>query len=236
MININNFPAGFKRLIEYANRPLHPQVLDALTKIWENGDLKTVLEMTLNDDSSLEALAKKSSRHLNGFDRYILWQPGEKVQEPALRIHFWEEINKGGGPHIHNWDFASICLFGQVYQETYTETAGPGDLPVWRYIPQVLPGVGHNKVFDRQLDLTCLKKESISAGQPYSFNHKGIHRLGCQLSPSATLVLQGHFVNPIQIIYELKPVDSQELHFRPPHFSKEYVYEKIKFIYQHLPN
>lgn len=233
MIRNEDLTPRMRRVLEYGNDPLNPEAQEALKEVWQNGDVKPFLEKILEDEGALGEIGERSFQHGNGFDRFVVFQPGEQNQ-PALRIHLWKTSGYNGKPHQHDWDFTSVCLFGGTQQEIYEESV-KGDVSVRKYVLHATYGAGHKKEFLAETDLSCVKRELFTPGNTFSLDNTQIHTFGATKAPTATLVLRGLNLPKRTLIYDPSGL-IEEISRQHKFFSAEEVRTGLKEVYANLPN
>ena len=152
-----------------------------------------LIKKVIASDDWLEAIAKRSYYHVNGFDKLILLQEDNY----SLRVHIWWQENRKEtreDVHNHRWDFISGVLVGTSVQELFSlsskEEKGAFEVSHYRYTPQRA-----HKNFRYQMKnlgpvFLCNKgKKHISSGQVYALKRSELHRVICDYKETtATLV------------------------------------------------
>lgn len=154
-------------------------------------DLRSALQLLLQDHAALNKIALDSYQHANGFTKIVLTQ----VQGVTLRLHLWigsRPLIKGDHEkiHSHKWDFTSRILFGTLCYENYALTAD-GE-PFFQYVSSVRRNVGGYPL--SQLGVRRLSLDgagSLATGTTYFTDGRKLHRVfpGPE-GITATLLLQ----------------------------------------------
>ena len=171
----------------------HPSVWkDLLLEICSLTRPSDLIKNVLNDEAHINDVSKVSYRHINGFDKIVLYSSGDNLFK--LRLHIWWPTKAAySREHIHNhrWDFATCIVLGSYKLETYIQSKegepaylysywSPEDQSTYKMIPR-----GHTRA-KKMFDADVLK------GTIYQLEHSVLHRV-TQLTKSGTvsLVLQG---------------------------------------------
>lgn len=153
---------------------------------------ESLIKNVLSSEEHLDNISKMSYKHINGFDKIVLFNSEKELFK--LRLHIWWPTKTAHfREHIHNhrWNFATSIILGCYRLETYTRSKegepvysysywSPED---WQTYRMVLRGQTHVK---KMLDV------DVSKGTSYQLEHSVLHRV-TQLTKSGTvsLVLQG---------------------------------------------
>lgn len=152
------------------------------------------LQRILDDQSTVEAIAERSSIHANGFYKLVL----ERRAGLALRLHIWEptvpnQETASENVHDHVWSFGSRVLIGALGEQRF-ETARVGKvMDHYRYLRAraTLPP-GRLELLG-QVRLAVLEDLSHPAGTVYHVDDTTLHRAWSVKDGgyAATLVLTG---------------------------------------------
>ena len=185
--------------------PPTPQILHrVLTKIASSEALRSLLEQLSTNSQDLQTLCQRSYTHPNGYHKLVLLTT-ETVSVPfELRLHHWfvtRETNRTGDIHTHDWNFASLVLFGQFDSYIYRETPNNTHFHKFRY-------TRHSKSrYDvthlGMIGLELLESNSRTAGESYCQDYRTIHSAMSHFSRGAiTLILQGPTLKGFSHIYK----------------------------------
>lgn len=151
------------------------------------------IEKVIANDDWLEAIAKRSYYHVNGFDKLILLQEDNY----SLRVHIWWKKNRKKtreDVHNHRWDFISGVLVGTSVQELFSlsskEEEGAFEVSHYRYTPQRTHKNLRYQMKNLGSVFLCKQgKKRISHGQVYALKRSELHRVICDYKETtATLV------------------------------------------------
>jgi hypothetical protein len=169
---------------------------DLLNKICSLTHPSDLIKNVLNNEAHINDVSKMSYRHINGFDKIVLYSSGDNLFK--LRLHIWWPTEAAySREHIHNhrWDFATYIVLGSYRLETYVQSKegepvysysywSPENQSTYKMVPR---GCTHAK---KMFDVNVFK------GNIYQLEHSVLHRV-TQLTKSGTvsLVLQGPPLN-----------------------------------------
>lgn len=180
-------------LLDSVNNTLvaHHEPSAALDALRTAASITSLFSFIRGDASSLAAMANRSYRHRNGFDKIVLAAPEESRLK--LVLHVWPN----GGPetsdniHNHRWDFSSIVVSGALRLIFYDQDRVGESYSVMKYQP--LPGVGKFELnLSGSTTVSARSSVTMAAGSTYSWTCDRLHRAwGLPGHVTATLVVQG---------------------------------------------
>jgi hypothetical protein len=163
-----------------------------LSRMREDGSLHSRIRAILRHRDLLAAVAERSYRHPNGFDKIVL--AVGTAPKWKLRVHYWHDwSSQTMDPNIHNhrWNFASEVPLGSL-EATYYDVAinEGGPLNAYRYYS---PEGGSSFAFLPAGRATAVvtSVDTYRAGDSYTLAYDSFHRVRVTQLPAATLVLQG---------------------------------------------
>lgn len=143
------------------------------------------------DSGRLAALAARSYRHDNGFEKIVL---GRASGSPLkLVLHVWkaDDASESDNIHNHRWEFASIVLRGALRLDLYEADPDGESYPVLRYLS---PGEGNAYRLEPagSMAVSVSASVTLAAGSAYSWTAGLLHRAQGAGTPfTATLIVQG---------------------------------------------
>lgn len=162
-----------------------------------------VITDVLNDPGELAAVARRSYRHVNHFDKIVLVDSAQ-ARSYRLTVHMWrppytemeirEELI-----HDHRFSFWSSILTGSLASENFARendgaVAADKTYQMYRYVPERLGDAttANFYSFSGEATLTAPTLSIKRAGEAYYLFYERIHRVLLPESGlTATLVLRG---------------------------------------------
>lgn len=139
----------------------------------------------------MAAMAERSYRHDNGFDKFVL--SSAPASGLKLVLHVWRSVKNDyvDNIHDHRWDFASIVLCGSLRFDLYEPDRNGASYPVLYYSS---PDDGHAYRMDPADDIIVARRASVimTKGSSYRWNMSLLHRAwGVAVPLTVTLIVQG---------------------------------------------
>jgi hypothetical protein len=196
IINPQNFPSGsLEDLCRKIKSYLHSAessilVMNNITRslqLFGKEGMLEHLKIKINDHSALDAIAKRSHFHGNGFYKVVL----EDNEDFRIRLHIWTpENNSEENLHNHRWHFASTILSGSLVSEIWEESFSSLDKCYDEYLYYGI----HNNEEEQHSSLgkaRVIRKETHThvAGDAYNLFPHVMHRIigtGRQLTSTLT--------------------------------------------------
>ncbi len=160
-------------------------------------NIRHLLTTILRDEEVLQAVASRSYRHTNHFDKIVLVDSGARLGY-RLTLHFWDPPYSSSEVedeqiHDHRFSFWSHVLAGRVVFQNYNRDASGTLHNEYQYIPerQGLATVGNYYVDVGQSPLLEVEGTIAESRETYYLPFSQIHRVVLRQELSCTLVLRG---------------------------------------------
>jgi hypothetical protein len=178
-------------------------------RLGEPDTATALLQGYLADMGTLTAVAARSYRHINHFDKIVLVDSGDQ-RGYRLTLHVWRppytdaQVNEEL-VHDHRFSFWSSVLAGQLVSQNYAVDGTSHDAPVcdrgpvetfkrYRYTPekQGLVTTANFYEYTGAVALTMVGQDCENECSTYYLNYEQIHRVTLPRSSiTCTLVLRG---------------------------------------------
>jgi hypothetical protein len=184
---------------------------ELLTQLSQRATFVPFLQRLVADDKDLDAVAARSYRHVNHFDKIVLAESAERLGY-RLTLHLWRppytesEINEEL-IHDHRFSFWSAILAGTLVSENFEVSPdGPDgkDFRQYQFIPEKHGATTAANFYAHVGDVRLAKKEPSreTAGGVYHLRHEAIHRVVLpRRDLTCTLVLRGPRVRPYANVF-----------------------------------
>jgi hypothetical protein len=157
------------------------------------------LDGLLTDDARLAAIASRSYRHANHFDKIVLADLGDP-QGYRVTLHLWNPPYTDAEAeheriHDHRFSFWSGILVGELISQNYERSTVEG-MPIgeYQYVPekQGAATVSNRYRFVGETRLAERPRSVHAAGSSYHLSYDSIHGVALpRSSMTCTLVLRG---------------------------------------------
>lgn len=148
-------------------------------------DLPDALRAGADNHGWLEAVARDSYRHANGFTKLVLGGSAGG----RLRLHVWEPgAAAEENIHDHRWHFASVILSGTIKSEVWVDAIDPAAPTFEEFIYEVRDGVASRRSVGRTR-ASCARTATRRAGAAYVMVPGVMHRITGTEGVTATLVV-----------------------------------------------
>lgn len=209
-------------------QPFHSSQAGAvLEKMQDEYLVPSLLESLLEDPDQLAAVAARSYRQQNGFEKLVLSSPSHRGYR--LRLHIWNP--KGANPtqeddHNHAWPFASVVVNGAL-RHTFSIESPDGESRhkhtfTYRHLNDSSGPFkdGYEAEYIGPAGLKPVHEADLVAGSRYTLQPEVIHRItNFTNTPSATLFLNGPFRRAESSVYLHKPLEGRDrldvVHYQP---------------------
>lgn len=169
-----------------------------ISEIAKPSCILAILAETMNDTSMLTAVASRSYRHVNHFDKIVLLDSAQQ-QGYRLTLHLWippyteKELNDEL-IHDHRFSFWSSVLTGNLVSENFSRSEVGTMFQQYQYVPEKrgLSTMANFYQFIGPAALARAEPSWKSPGESYYLSYERIHRvLLPRASVTCTLVLRG---------------------------------------------
>lgn len=206
-----------------------------INRIGQPAALLKLIQQIMDDDSALAAVAGRSYRHVNHFDKIVLIG-NDKLKGYRLTLHMWnppyseDELNEEM-IHDHRFNFWSMVLTGTLTSENFSQDPAGTAFREYRYIPEKRT---RNFLdfyeFMGEKKLLTTEPSRKYAGESYYLSAPRIHRvLLPRDSMTCTLVLRGPRQRSYANVYNTEyPPDNTQ--FDNSMFSAAQVRSKLSLL------
>lgn len=154
-----------------------------------------MIDALLGDSSALRAIAGRSYRHVNHFDKIVLVDSSDPAAY-RLTLHIWnppypETERRDELIHDHRFSFWSCVLTGELVSENFEDSTEGSRFRAYQYVPEDWVATSFYRFTgDRTLAQTSVSRKR--AGESYHLGYEQIHRVQLpQTEIVCTLVLRG---------------------------------------------
>lgn len=196
--------------------------------------MSALLNGLLGDEDALDAMARRSYRHVNHFDKIVLVD-ADPVEGYRLTLHLWRppystaELNEEM-IHDHRFSFWSAIVAGTLVSENFVRAPDGHSFRQYSYATEGRASIALTN-FYRFVGTAVLRSQPMTvreAGDAYFLPYERIHRV---LLPrdaiTCTLVLRGARERPCSNVYNTSyPATSVRMANRP--FSPAELVERLQ--------
>lgn len=207
--------------------------LDYISTISDPEIFIGILDNFLTNEQLLKEVAQKSYRHINHFDKIVLFD-NDDPNSFRLTLHLWEppyshKERTDEQIHSHRFSFWSSVLSGTLVSENFEECENGNVYESFSYCPENRD----IKNFYTHEGPIKLKKTTTSRAEnstSYFLKNVGIHRIVVpDEHPVVTLVLRSPRVRDYSIVYNTK-YPKNDLSYENLFFTYEEVKKKLLFV------
>ncbi|MBX6769381.1 MAG: hypothetical protein IRY90_19885, partial [Actinomadura rubrobrunea] len=189
-MNLAELSTWLSSTIGAAGADTHDRLRTALAPFCSSDTASDLLNAALDDDQWMDAMARASYRHPNGFDKIVLLS----TDAFQLRLHVWGQDRpeaESENIHNHRWDFSSVILLGGYRYQEFTADGGTSQFYVYTYNSRRgVPSYSLEPLGRR--GLSCCFDAHLRAGTSYTLSSEVFHRVATPPGRlTASLVLQG---------------------------------------------
>lgn len=220
----HTFRGGVSRLENWTASTGHAVLREAFAL------LPAALELLHERTEMLEAVARRSYVHANGFAKIVLARSDDGRDQ--IRLHVWPDSSAPdpGDVHDHRWSFVSLPLLGAFSESRFTESSTGDDRCVYQCHPRqgrqwlTLQGPADAK-------LEQLSAADRQPGESYDCRWGEIHRFGPSVAGvAATLVLVGAPQRAFANVYCEDSLAPDELRVPSPSMSSQELARTISLL------
>lgn len=169
--------------------------LTLVASLGDPGSTLGFIDSLLADPTALRAIAGRSYRHANHFDKIVLVDSADPSAY-RLTLHMWNPPYSDAELrdeliHDHRFSFWSCVLAGELVSENFDNSDGGSRFRAYQYVPEDSSSTSFYRFAgERTLSPTSLSRNI--AGESYHLRYDRIHRVRLpQANLVCTLVLRG---------------------------------------------
>lgn len=209
---------------------------DRLSTILNAHAASQIVSETLADPRSLEAVAKVSYTHSNGFDKITL--VSSSAPEFKLRLHAWWPRSAAGSHrefiHSHRWPFRSTMLCGRAHVETFTQREDGALMYRHVYRPRDAISETYQLQVAGETRLASDLMFSLAPGSTYSMGPDLLHRVLWGADElSISMFVRWGSIRPSASVFAQSEIDDAEM-LSVPSFTTDQLREKLERILSKL--
>jgi hypothetical protein len=205
--------------------------------IGQPANIIPVLRDILNDREALLAIAGRSYRHVNHFDKIVLVDSPDQ-QRYRLTLHLWSppytesELNDEL-IHDHRFSFWSTLLTGDLVSENFQRSETGHVFRQYQYVPE-RQTLSNFYRFMGEVPLLRSDPQRKQAGETYYLYYETTHRVLLPLdSMTCTLVLRGPRLRNFSNVYNTA-YPSQNTRMTNTTFSEEQLRSKVTALVENM--
>lgn len=214
--------------------------LELIDRLGRPSCIVGLLDEYLKDDDVLDEIAGRSYRHVNHFDKVVLFDSADGCGY-RLTLHMWippytEKELHDELIHDHRFSFWSTILTGRLVSQNF---ARPGDAPAdtpllpfrqYRYSPEKLGAATQSNFYEfvEEAPLHMTGDTVEEQGNSYHLQYHRIHRVALPLhAMTCTLVLRGPRERSFSNVYNTA-YPSTDTQTKNVMFSREELTAKLR--------